>query len=103
MAASGWRSERRRHHPARYPSLDVTRLVDHCVNELRNVSERHDPSGYGLDAKLAIIVSMGNVELASTAFVERSPAPQVGDPLHYDSFLQRICEQYRQRFVEPAR
>ena len=74
-------------------------LVGHCINELRNVAERNDPSGYGLDAKLAIVASMDNVALPSTSYWERPPAPQVGDPLHYDSFLQRLCEQYRQRFA----
>lgn len=73
-------------------------LVAHCVNELRNVSERSDASGYGLDAKLAMVVSMDNVHLPSTAYVDRQPAPEVGDPLNYDSFLQRVCDQYRQRF-----
>jgi hypothetical protein len=75
-------------------------LVSHCINELRNVAERNDPSGYGLDAKLAIVVSMDNVNLSSTTYWDRPPAPQVGDPLHYDSFLQRVCAQYRQRFAE---
>lgn len=28
------------------------------------------------------------------------PAPQPGDPLHYETFLQRICAQYRSRFSD---
>jgi hypothetical protein len=73
-------------------------LVDHCMNEMRNVSERADTSGYGLEAKCLIVVDMDNAVLASTAFVERPPAPLVGDPLNYDSFLQRICGFYEARF-----
>lgn len=31
-------------------------------------------------------------------FVTEPPAPRAGDPLHYDSFLQRLCDDYRERF-----
>jgi hypothetical protein len=72
--------------------------VQHCMNEVRAVSVRGGPSGYGLDAKTAIIVSMDNVNLASTSFITKAPAPQIGDPLHYDSFIQRLCSEYRHRF-----
>jgi len=41
---------------------------------------------------------MDNIDLNSTRYVARSPAPQVGSPLHYDAFLQTICDLYAQRF-----
>lgn len=72
--------------------------VQHCMNEIRAVSVRGGPTGYGLDAKTAIVISMDNVNLTQTSFVTKSPAPQVGDPLHYDAFLQRLCSEYRARF-----
>ena len=73
-------------------------LVQHCLNELRNVSERSDAGGYGLDAKAAIIVEMDNVNLSATTYVDRVPAPQPGDPLNYHSFLQRLCDLYNRLF-----
>jgi hypothetical protein len=73
-------------------------LVEHCINELRNVSERGSSTGYGLDAKAALVVLMDNVDLPATAYGDRKPAPSIGDPLHYDSFLQRMCDQYQRRF-----
>lgn len=72
--------------------------IQHCMNEIRAVSVRGGPTGYGLDAKTAIVVSMDNVNLTQTSFVTKPPAPQVGDPLHYDAFLQRLCSEYRTRF-----
>ncbi len=72
--------------------------VQHCMNEVRAISVRGGPSGFGLDAKTAILVSMDNVNLAGTSYFTTPPAPQVGDPLHYDSFIQRICSEYRHRF-----
>ena len=74
-------------------------LVDHCLTEMRNVSERTDETGYGLEAKCFIVVAMDNQDLASTGFVETSPAPMQGDPLNYDSFIDRLCSQYERRFA----
>jgi len=73
-------------------------LVDHCISEMRNIAERTVQTSYGLEAKCAIVVDMDNVNLADTTFIERAPAPIVGDPLNYDSFLQRLCAIYEARF-----
>jgi hypothetical protein len=74
-------------------------LVTHCISEIRNIAERSDTQGQGLDAKCAIVVEMDNVDLAATRYIERAPAPQTRDPLSYDSFIQRICDLYRRRFA----
>lgn len=53
----------------------------------------------GIDAKCALVVDMDNINLASTTYVEKSPpAPAPGDPLHWDSFIHRICERYTERY-----
>lgn len=69
-------------------------LVEHCLNELRNVTERRSLGQNGMDAKCAIIVSTDNVSIGSANYVERAPAPQPGDPLHYDGFIDHICTLY---------
>ena len=74
-------------------------LVSHCLNETRNISIRAGPIGNGLDANTALVVSMNNEDLESTQFLDRHPAPSVGDPLHYDSFIQRLCNEYVSRFT----
>lgn len=51
----------------------------------------------GLEANGAILVDHDNIENAQTSLVTGQPAPQVGDPIHYDSFLRRICDRYNQR------
>ena len=76
----------------------ATALVEHCLREMRNVSERVDVSGYGLEAKCFIVVDMDNENLRSTSYVDRAPGPITGDPLNYDSFLQRVCAFYERRF-----
>jgi hypothetical protein len=74
-------------------------LVEHCLSEMRNISERQDEAGYGLEAKCFLVVDMNNQDLAATRFIESVPAPLTGDPLNYDSFIGRICSQYERRFA----
>jgi hypothetical protein len=77
---------------------DSAALVTHCVSELRAVSSRGGPKGYGLDAKCAIVVSVDNVDRPSAKFMALAPAPALGDPLHYDAFIRTVCDQYTRRF-----
>lgn len=77
---------------------DSAALVTHCVSELRAVSSRGGPKGYGLDAKCAIVVSVDNVNRPSAKFIASAPAPAIGDPLHYDAFIRTVCDQYTRRF-----
>ena len=68
---------------------------------MRNVSIRSGRTGHGLDAGTALVLSMDNLDFESTAFVDTDPAPTVEDPLHYDSFIQRMCNEYGSRFPGP--
>ena len=85
------------------PSLTTHRqpaaLVDHCVNEMRAVAERRDNADIGLDAKAVLVVSLDNVDARNTRYETRPPAPQVGDPMHYDAFLDKICELWASAFA----
>ena len=76
----------------------VDRLVAHCLNEMRNVTESGGRSSYGMDAKAAVVIDFDNVDMEAGRYVTGSPAPQPGDPLHYDSFIQKVCDEYCQRF-----
>lgn len=73
-------------------------LVEHCMNEARAISVRGGPTGAGLDAKCVIVVNDDNIDVAATTYYESAPAPQVGDPMHYDAFIQRLCADWRARF-----
>jgi hypothetical protein len=77
---------------------DPLKLVQHCVDEMRAISVRGGKTGPGLEARCVIVVVHDNVNLAVTNYFTRAPAPKVGDPLHYDAFVQTICSQYSSRF-----
>lgn len=84
------------------PELTVhknpAKLVAHCVSEFRSVAVRGGQTGYGLEAKCALVVSVDNVNLAGACYDTTAPAVPIGDPLHYDSFIRTICELYTRRF-----
>jgi hypothetical protein len=74
------------------------KLVQHCVDQMRAVTIRTGKTGSGLEAKGVIVVELDNENLSSTCFRTQRPAPPVGDPLHYDAFIQAICQIYSDRF-----
>ncbi len=75
-----------------------TALVEHCIAQFRGVAHRSGDQGAGLDAKCAIVVDFDNVERDGACFITRPPAPSVGDPLHYDTFIRTVCDVYSRRF-----
>ena len=78
----------------------VTELVGQTLGLLRSLPARSSrDEGAGLEANGAIVVDHDNITLDHTRLVSASPAPQVGDPLHYDSFVRRICDRYSQRWL----
>jgi hypothetical protein len=84
--------------PAATVHKNPEKLVAHCVAELRSVATRGGSTGYGLEAKCGIVVSVDNINLAGACYPTTSSAVAVGDPMHYDSFIRRICELYTRRF-----
>ena len=76
----------------------VESLIEHCVLQMRSVTGRTGLRGEGLEAKCVIVLDMDNIDLQSTAYVVKAPAPSVGDPLHYDAFVQSVCALYGQRY-----
>jgi len=75
-------------------------LAKGAIDLLRSLPLRSQPSnGPGLEANAVIVVSYDNSEkkIASSLHT-RVPAPQPGDPLHWDSFIRRICDLYTQRW-----
>jgi hypothetical protein len=78
---------------------NVRTLVQDTMALLRSLPQRSARGeGPGLEATGAIVVSHDNLDNHRSQLILAPPAPQVGDPLHYDSFLRRICDSYTQRW-----
>lgn len=78
---------------------DPMRLVENTLNELLSVSMAGGTNPVGLDAKGALVVVMDNVDWPATRYLTTPPAPQPGQPIHWDSFVARICDLYARRFA----
>jgi len=74
-------------------------LVEHCLLQMRSIASRSGLQGAGLECKAVLVVDMDNQHLDATRYVVEPPAPPVGDPLHYDAFIQSLCGFYRERFA----
>jgi hypothetical protein len=98
-ASSTFQSPLRRGPTSHGAPATVQRLLEHCVNEMRNVTESGGGSAYGIDAKAVLIVDFDNVNWSTGRYFSQPPAPQPGDPLHYDGFIQKLCDEYCDRFA----
>ena len=45
-------------------------------------------------------IGTDNIDLNRTTLVTKKPAPREGDPLHYRTFLQKICDAFERRWVK---
>ena len=76
-----------------------TLLVAHCVAEMRAVTTRGGFEGNGIEAGCALVDVHDNVDPGLTRYWTQVPAPQIGDPLHYDAFVQKLCSEFTARFA----
>jgi hypothetical protein len=70
----------------------TTRMIEH----LRGLRIRDSVGEVGFDAFSTFVVDCDN-QTGCTLFTD-SPAPQPGDPDHYDTFIKRITRFYDERF-----
>lgn len=77
---------------------DPVSLVTMCINALQGVTMSRRVGEPGLDAKCALVVNLDNIHLDAAVYMEKPPAPQPGEPLHWDSFIARLCDLYTRRF-----
>jgi len=75
-------------------------LVRDSIELLRALPLRTNPAnGPGLEANAIIVLDYDNSKPQARSSVHTSaPAPQPGDPFHWDSFVRRICDLYAQRW-----
>jgi len=92
------------------PSKTARQLAKETVDKFRSIHLRNsaaDPPG--LEALGVIVVEHDNIMLnpnqavfagkgAQTIVAPTPPNVALGDPLHYESMIQRICHAYAQRF-----
>ena len=78
---------------------NIVRLVGEIVAMMAGLA-RADTSSeqVGLEAMGIIVVTHSNVPGDVTRLVVSPPAPQIGEPTSYDSFLRDLCDAFTRRF-----
>lgn len=71
-------------------------VTDAMVRHLRGLQIREAVNGIGFDAFAIIVIDCDNV--GGCSLVTSAPAPQPGDPLHYETFITRISRAYADRY-----
>lgn len=87
------------------------RIATNAVDIFRSIHLRHSATDVpGMEAVGVVVVEHDNLvvhpdqavrgQLRPTQVAPSPPNPRVGDPLHYQSMLQRICNAYSERFPD---
>jgi len=86
--------------PVKITRHDQPRVTEQMLRHLRRLPIRDDLTGIGFDAYCNFVVDLDNQ--GHVSHYSGLPAPQPGDPDHYETFLQRICSSYKARFPDPT-
>ena len=88
---------------------NIEQLAEETVAVYRNLPLRNNlGEGPGLEAAAVLVVRHDNLAknldpptgapvAGETVLITKPPAPQVGDPLHYATMVQRVCASYDER------
>ncbi len=92
------------------PKRTARKLAQETVDIFRSIHLRNTPTDpAGIEAIGVVVVEHDNLVVnpnksqfanlhKPTAIAPMPPNPAIGDPLHYESMIQRICNAYTQRF-----
>lgn len=89
------------------PKRTARQLAHETVNKFRSVHLRNSSDDVpGMEAVGVVVVEHDNLSSnpsysgarKPTIVAPTPPNPPIGDPLHYESMIQRICNAYTQRF-----
>ncbi len=80
------------------PKFDMEKIVKDTIKIFARIPLRNDPGDPSdqPEALAAIVVDYDGVSAAR--LVKGSLAPQLGDSIHYESFVERIGSLYERRF-----
>lgn len=79
---------------------NIDRLVEETIEMFEELPRSPAQGGAGLEALGVIVVSHSNLPGEPTSLVSKRPAPARGSSIHYQTFLQDICEAFVHRFVD---
>lgn len=80
------------------PRLDMEKVVADTIGIFRGIPLRDDPGDPNDQPEALAVIVLDYDGVNPVKLVTRKLAPKTGDPIHYESFVRRICELYEKRF-----
>jgi hypothetical protein len=84
-------------------SLRVTqhtqpRVTEAVIQKVLEIPRRATTSAHGFDALAVVVVECTNDGETPVRIIDEPPAPERGNPVHYDSMIARVIQLYESRF-----
>lgn len=84
--------------PLRVTHHDQPRAAALTIQKMLEIPRRATTSAQGFDALAIVVVDCSNDGVTPVRIVDEPPAPQHGDPVHYEAMIARIVQLYESRF-----
>lgn len=84
--------------PLRVTVHDQPRVAERVVKKVLEIPRRATTSAQGFDALAIVMVECTNDGKTPVRIIDEPPAPERGNPVHYDSMIARVVQLYESRF-----
>lgn len=74
------------------------RVTEAVIEKVLEIPRRATTSAQGFDALAIVVIECTNDGETPVRIVDRPPAPDRGNPVHYDSMIARVVQLYESRF-----
>jgi len=74
------------------------RVTESVIEKVLEIPRRATTSAHGFDALAIVVVDCTNDAITPVRIVDEPPAPEPGNPVHYDSMIARVVQLYESRF-----
>lgn len=84
--------------PLRETQHSQPRVTQSVIEKVLEIPRRATTSAQGFDALAIVVVECTNDGATPVRIIEGPPAPERGNPVHYDSMIARVVQLYESRF-----
>jgi hypothetical protein len=74
------------------------RVTESVIEKVLEIPRRASTSAQGFDALAIVVIDCTNDGVTPVRIVDAPPAPEPGNPVHYDSMIARVVQLYESRF-----
>lgn len=84
--------------PLRVTEHKQPRVTESVIQKVLEIPRRASTSAHGFDALAIVVIDCTNDGVTPVRVVEEPPAPERGNPVHYDAMIARVVQLYESRF-----